>query len=121
MSVSNLKEYARRCASESGLRERARAFGLDNVEAHISLAKSLDLDWSMDDMVAFRKEMVNAEGDLEDLSEEELQAVAGGAVTTTAVIVGVVAAGAVLGGAAVGGVAAGAAVGGFTAAAGGGW
>ena len=61
MSVSNLKEYARRCASESELRERARTFGLDNVEAHITLAKSMDLDWSMDDMMAFRKEMVNAE------------------------------------------------------------
>ena len=120
MSVSNLKEYARRCATESELREKARAFGLFNMEEHISLAESLGLDWSMDDMAAFRKEVVEAEGELEDLSEVELQEIAGGAVTTTAIVVGSVAAGAAVGTVAAGTVVS-ALVGGFTAAGKGGW
>lgn len=120
MSVSNLREYARRCATESEVREQARAFGLDNLQGHINLAKSMGLDWDTADMVAFQKEVTDAEGDLADLSEEELQQVAGGVCTTTAIVVGSVAAGAAAG-AVAGGVVVGAAVGGFTAAAGGGW
>ena len=120
MSVSNLREYARRCASESEVREKARAFGLDNLEAHIDLAKSMGLEWSVGDMVAFQREMVDAEGDLEDLSEEELQEVAGGVCTTTAIVVTSVAVGAAAG-AVAGGAVAGSVAGGATAAAGGGW
>ena len=120
MSVSNLREYARRCATESDVRERARTLGLDNVEAHMDLAKSMDLEWSMSDMVDFQKEMVDAEGDLQDLSEEELQEVAGGICTTTAIVISSVAVGAAAG-AVAGGAVAGSVAGGATAAAGGGW
>lgn len=120
MSVSNLREYARRCATESELRETARGFGLDNVGAHMDLAKSIDLEWSMQDMDAFRREMVDAEGELQNLTEEELQEVAGGVCTTTAIVAVGVGVGAAVGGVA-GAAVGGAVVGGATAGGGGGW
>ena len=118
MSVENLKEYTRRCATDPELLSKAKAFGLTNMEEHMRQAGSLGLAWTMDDMIAFRKEAINAEGDLEDLGEEELEQVAAGAITITAVVVT-----AVVTGAAVGGAAAGAAVGAGVGSAGdgGGW
>ena len=96
MSVENLKEYARRCATEEDLRMRAKEIGMSDVDAHIREASALGLEWSMDDMVAFRKEMVDADGYVDHLDEEELEQVAGGIVTATvAVVAGGVAAGAV--------------------------
>ena len=95
MSVENLKEYARRCAEEPELRAKAKALGVSDVEGHMREAGSLGLHWTMDDMVALRKELVDAEGE-GDLSEEELEQIAGGAVTVTAaVVVGAVVAGVV--------------------------
>lgn len=117
MSVENLKEYARRCATDPELRDMARSIGMTDVEEHMRHAESMGLSWTAADMVAFRKEVIDAaEDDLVDISEEELEQVAGGFATATAVaVVGVsvgVAAGAVAGGAA------GAAVGGGASAAG---
>ena len=104
MSAENLKEYARRCATEPELLAKAKAIGLHDTAEHMRLASSLGLDWSMDDLVAFQKEMVEAEGDVEDLSEENLEQVAGGLITITAAVVTAAA----VGGAVAGGVAAGA-------------
>ena len=91
MSVENLKEYARRCASEPELRTKAKEIGLRDMDEHIRHAESLGLAWTLNDMVTFRKEAIDAEGDLEDLSEEDLEQVVGGAVSATgaAVAVGV--------------------------------
>ena len=92
MSVENVKEYARRCATDPELRARAKELGMADMEEHMRQSESLGLDWTRGDLVAFRKEMIDAEGGLEDLSEEELADIAGGGVTTTAaVVVGVVA------------------------------
>ena len=111
MSVEHLKEYVRRCATEPELREKAKALGMADLEQHMAYAESLGLEWSADDMLAFRKEAIEADGGLEDLSEEDLVEVAGGGVSTTAVVVLGVAAGAaagvVAGGAVGGGVGAG--------------
>lgn len=92
MSIENLKEYARRCATESELLARAKAFGLDNVEEHRKCASALGLDWTEEDMAAFRKEVSGIEGGTEeDLTEEELDQVAGGAATVTlAVLAGAI-------------------------------
>ena len=124
MSVENLKEYARRCATEPELRDKARALGVTDMEQYILHAKSLGLEWTQGDMSAFRKEVIDAAEDLEDLTEEELAEIAGGGATTTAAVAVGLAVGLVAG-AAVGGVVAGAvagaATGGATAAAGGGW
>ena len=112
MSVENLKEYARRCASEPELRAKAKEIGLSDMDEHMRHAESLGLDWTLNDMVAFRKEVIDSEGDLEDLSEEDLKQVAGGVVTATAALaVGALAVGA--GSAAV--------IGGVAAAGDGGW
>ena len=93
MSVENLKEYARRCANEPELRAKAKAIGLTDMDAHMQQARGLELDWTASDLVDFRKEVIDAEGDLEDLSEEELERVAGGVVLVgVAIVAGSVAA-----------------------------
>ena len=122
MSVENLKEYARRCAAEPELRDTARTLGVADVEGHMEYAESLGLDWTRTDVLTFRKEMINAEGDLEDLSEEELEQVAAGAFSVTlAAALGVGAVVGIVAGAGVG-AAAGAGAAGATAAGGeGGW
>ena len=83
MSVENLKEYARRCAAEPNLRAKAKEIGLSDMDEHMRHAESLGLDWTRGDLADFRKEVIDAEGDLEDLSEQDLEQVAGGAVTAT--------------------------------------
>ena len=102
MSVENLKEYARRCASEPELAAEAKAIGLEDLEGQMRYAGSLGLEWTEDDLAAFRRDVVGAEGELEDIGDEELSTVAGGIMTVTAAIV----AGAVAGGVAAGAVAA---------------
>ncbi len=101
MSVENLKEYARRCASDPVLRERAKEIGATNIDEQIAHSRSLGLEWTKEDLQEFKREL-EAEG---ELSEEDLENVAGGVVTATAagVAAGVV-------GAAAGVVGAGAAV-----------
>ena len=89
MSIENLKEYARRCATEPELRARAKALGMGDAEGHMREAAALGLDWTMDDMVAFRKEVLDDENVASELSEEDLEQIAGGALTTTAVVVSV--------------------------------
>lgn len=118
MSLENVKEYVRRCVTEPELRDKARAIGLTDADEHMRHAKSLGLEWTRRDMVNFRNEVVGPDDDLADMSDEELEMVAGGVCTTTAVVVSGVVAGAVAGTVAAG--AAGAAVGGGAAAAGGG-
>ena len=120
MSVENLKEYARRCATDPELRAVARDIGMADMDEHIRHAESMGLAWDRGDLVAFQKEVIDSEGDIVDLSEEELEQVAGGVITTTAMVA--VAAGVgVAAGVAVGGVVGGAAAGGVAAAGKGGW
>ena len=86
MSVENLKEYVRRCAAEPELRAKAKEIGMSDMDEHMRYAESLGLAWTKGDLAAFRKEAIEAEGDLEDLSEEDLEKVAAGAVTATVVL-----------------------------------
>ena len=113
MSVENLKEYARRCAADPALRAAARDIGMTDMDEHMRHAESLGLGWDRSDLVSFRKEMIDSEGDLVDLSEEELEKIAGGLVTTTAAVAVGIAVGVTAGTVA--------AVGGVTAAGDGGW
>ena len=117
MSVDNLKEYTRRVATDLELKAKAKAFGITNMDEHMREAEGMGLDWTMDDLVTFRREVVDAEGDIEELTEEDLERVAAGIITITAAVVGGVVAGAVV----AGGIAAGASAGGVTAAGDGGW
>ena len=118
MSLENLKEYALRCANEPELRETVKTIGVADLDGQMRYAESLGLEWTMEDMAALRKEVAGSEDGLEDLSEEELEQVAGGAVSVTAVIAAVIAVGGV---AVAGTVGAGASAGMSAAAAGGGW
>ena len=89
MSVENLKEYARRCATDPELRSKAKEIGVTNLDGQISFATSLGLDWNKDDMMAFQTE-IQADG---ELSEDDLESVAGGVLSATGVaaVVGAVA------------------------------
>ena len=112
MSVENLKEYARRCAIDPELRAVAKDIGMDDLDEHMRHAESMGLDWNRADLVAFRREITDPDGEFVDLTEEELAEIAGGGVTTTLAVVVCAAAGVAAGavvGAAAGGAAAGAA------------
>ena len=124
MSLENLKEYARRCATEPEMTAMAKKIGIEDIGQHMEYSESMGLEWDSDDWLAFREEVVakqreyDDEFDLEDLSEEELEMVAGGLFSVTivsALVVGAVA------GTAVAAVGATAATGGAAAAGDGGW
>ena len=121
MSVENLREYAQRCANDPVLLAKAKEFGLMDVEQHMQQSETLGLDWTMDDLVAFRKEVIDSGEDLEDLSEEELEQVAGGIATIGVAVVVAVIGTSVAVGAGAGAAAGTAATGGGTAAGDGGW
>ncbi|NVO58337.1 Nif11-like leader peptide family natural product precursor [Rhodobacteraceae bacterium B1Z28] len=80
MSVENLKEYARRCAADPELRAKAKEIGATDLDGQIAHAASMGLNWTREDMGAFQEEL-QADG---ELSEDDLEKVAGGVVTTTA-------------------------------------
>jgi len=86
MSLTDLKEYAIRCAVEPELRARAKAIGFANPEAHIRHAESLGLEFDMEDALAFRNEMTGADEEISELSDEEMEQIAGGAVSASAVL-----------------------------------
>ena len=81
MSVENLKEYARRCASEPELLEAAREFGMENMDGHMEAAERLGLDWDMRDMAAFAKELVDDDA-FDEMTRQELEQIAGGFVAS---------------------------------------
>ncbi len=86
MSVENLKEYVRRCAAEPELRAKAKEIGMSDIDEHMQHAESLGLDWTKGDLADFRKEAIDSEGELEDLSQEDLEQVAAGVITATAAL-----------------------------------
>ena len=86
MSVENFKEYTERVAGDPELRKMAGEIGIRDVDAHIGVSKKLGLgDWSKEDMLNFVRETVdNDDLEFQDLSEEELEMIAGGFGSTTA-------------------------------------
>ena len=92
MSISALQEYARRCAEDAALRDTARKVGLLNIDGHVELAASLGLYWTVDDLIDYQRDVVDAQGGVDELSEEELEWIAGGSqVTSVSSAVGIVA------------------------------
>ena len=92
MSVEDLKSYGKLCVEDEAVKAKAKEIGLDNIDGQIEHAKSLGLTFSADDLQALAKESAS----LGELSDEDLESVAGGFVTTTGALVAsaVVAAGA---------------------------
>ena len=78
MSLEHLTAYARRCATEDAVGKRARAIGLTDLDAQMRYARTLGLEWTLHDMVKFRNQVFGADTDLEEVSEEELEMIAGG-------------------------------------------
>ena len=87
MSVEDLKNYAKACAQDESLRQKAKEIGVENVQKQMEHAKQLGYNWDENDLQQFAKEM-QSEG---ELSEDDLENVAGGVVTTSAAVVGAVA------------------------------
>ena len=74
MSLADLKEYGKRCVEEPDLRKKAKEIGLEDIAGQIANAKTLGLTFTVHDLMALAKEV----GTTQELTEEQLQAVAGG-------------------------------------------
>jgi len=93
MSVENFKKFGQLCAEDEAIRGKVKEIGIENIDGWIAYSKNeLGLEFTKDDMQALAAET----GPVDELSEDQLEQVAGGLATSTV--------GAVLG--AVGGVAA---------------
>lgn len=91
MSVEDLKKYGQMAAENEEVREKAKSIGLQDIDGQIAYAKTLGLEFTKEDMEALSKEV--GAGQSDELSEEDLEKVAGGAVTTTGAAVAGMAAG----------------------------
>ena len=78
MSLENLREYNRRCWEDPELKATANEIGGSDIEGHIRHASSLGLEWTKADLFAARKEAVDAEENVADLSDKDLDRVVGG-------------------------------------------
>ncbi len=91
MSVEDFKKFGQLCAQDEKVREKVKNIGIDNVEGWIEYArKEHGLEFTKADMQAVSEEVAPTD----ELSEEQLEQVAGGLVSST----GAAVAGAVAGG-----------------------
>lgn len=87
MSVEDLKKYAKACSEDPTLRDEAKKIGIENIQQQMEHAKKHGYHWNENDVQEFAKEM-QADG---ELSEDDLEDIAGGVVTTSAAVVSAVA------------------------------
>jgi predicted ribosomally synthesized peptide with nif11-like leader len=83
MSVQDLKKYGKMAAEDPKIRAKAKEIGLMNVKGQAAYAKTLGLNFDEADMQALSREAI-PKG---ELSEKDLQAVAGGVASATALAV----------------------------------
>lgn len=89
MSVADFKKYGQMIAEKADVREKAKAIGMNDITGQIAYAKELGLEFTVSDMQEMAKEAGLSK---DELSEEQLEQVAGGVVTVTALaVVGAVA------------------------------
>ena len=82
MSIENLKKFGKLCAEDKTVKARAKEIGMDNPEGLIAYAKDeLDLEFDQEDMKALAKESGSSR---DELSEEDLEKIAGGTWSVTA-------------------------------------
>ena len=99
MSIEDFKKFGAKCAEDEKVRAKVKKIGLDNIDGWMEYAKSdLGLNFNKKDIEALAKET----GSSEELSEDDLERVAGGFVSTTGALVASAVIGAVAGGAAAG-------------------
>ena len=87
MSVENLKKFGMLCAENEAVRKRAREIGLNDLEGLMAYGREMELEFSSEDLTALAKD---AGVSRQELSEEQLEQVAGGFVTLTALAVALV-------------------------------
>lgn len=75
MSIEALKDYSKRVMEDPEVKVEAKKLGLGDLAGQIDYAKGLGYSFSMEDIQELAKEVAPAEG---ELSEEELESVAGG-------------------------------------------
>lgn len=84
MSVADFKKYGQLIVDNEEVRQKAKEIGMNNLEGQIAYAKELGLEFTVDDM----KDMAEEAGiSTDELSDEQLEQVAGGGVSTTAALV----------------------------------
>jgi predicted ribosomally synthesized peptide with nif11-like leader len=85
MSVENLKQYGKLCAENEEIRKKAKEIGLQDLDGQIAHGKSLGLEFSREDFDELGKEA--GLDSKNELSEEDLKKVAGGAATISTVLI----------------------------------
>jgi predicted ribosomally synthesized peptide with nif11-like leader len=84
MSVADLKKYSQMCQEDQTVRQQAKEIGMVNLEGQIAYAKELGLQFNKDDVQTLADEAGVTKG---ELSEEQLEQIAGGCATLTAVVI----------------------------------
>ena len=95
MSVVDLKQYGQMIAEQDEVRQHAKEIGIEHLDEQMAYAKELGLEFSLEDMQALAEEAGMTE---DELSEEQLEQIAGGVIG----LVGALAVGALVGAVGVG-------------------
>jgi predicted ribosomally synthesized peptide with nif11-like leader len=80
MSVEDAKQYGKMIVEKEEVRKRAKEIGIADVEGQIAHARTLGLEFTTDDLQALAQE---AGFSKDELSEEQLESIAGGLWTLT--------------------------------------
>ena len=80
MSIEALKDYSKRVMEDPEVKVEAKKLGIGDLAGQIDYAKGLGYSFSMEDIQELAKEVAPAEG---ELSEEDLESVAGGLITVS--------------------------------------
>jgi predicted ribosomally synthesized peptide with nif11-like leader len=91
MSLDSFKAFSQKVLEDQELKKKAKETGINNIEGIIALAKENGFEISKDDFEAAAKEFESKE----ELSDEDLEQVAGGVVTASVALAAVSAAAAV--------------------------
>ena len=87
MSVVDFKKYGQMISEDEKVRAKAKEIGISDPDGQIAYAKTLGLEFTVNDM----EELVKETGVSKDeLSEEDLEMVAGGVFSTIAAVIGVI-------------------------------
>jgi predicted ribosomally synthesized peptide with nif11-like leader len=96
MSIEDFKKFGQMCADDETVRAKAKDIGMEDIDGLIAYGKTLGLEFTLADLRQLAEEAGLME---EELSEEQLEQVAGGVFSATvAVVAGVVSAGAAVAG-----------------------
>ena len=75
MSIENFKKYGQKVAEDKEVRAKAKEIGINHIDGQIAYAKTLGLEFTVKDMEELARE---AGISVDELSEEDLEKVAGG-------------------------------------------